>query len=87
MLASVRTSPAGRWQPDGAPVLAFRALGAWLCLVDTADAVACTADAVACTADVVGCAPPPEDDAVTVPQPAVTAARRHAATPLDRKFI
>jgi hypothetical protein len=61
-------------------VLAFRALGAWLCLVDPADAVACSADAV-------GCAPPPVDDAVTVPQPAVTTARRHAATPLDRKFI
>jgi hypothetical protein len=95
LLASVRALSFARcWQPDPAPGLAFTALGAWLCLVADADAVACTADAVACPEAAVacpeaavGCAPPPDDEAVTVPQPAVTAARRHAASPLHRKFI
>jgi len=58
----------------------FEAPGGWL-------GVAAVADAVAGHGDAVGCAPPPDDDAVTVPQPAVTATARHAASPLDRKFI
>ena len=58
----------------------FEALGGWL-------GVAAVADAVACHGDAVGCAPPPDDDTVTVPQPAVTATARHAASPLDRNFI
>jgi hypothetical protein len=58
--------------------------GAEPCLVAVADADGCTGDAV------VVCAPPADDDAVTVPQPAaaaVAAATRHAASPVDRKFI
>jgi hypothetical protein len=62
-------------------VLAFTTPGAGLCLVAVADAVGCTGDAV------VVCAPPADDDAVTVPQPAAATARRQAATALDRKFI
>jgi len=78
LLANVRVPPAGRGQPDRAPAL--EALGAWLGWPAVADAVAGNGEAVEC-------APPPGGDAVTVPQPAVTAARRHAASPLDRKFI
>ena len=37
--------------------------------------------------DAVVYAPPAGDDAVAVPQPAVTTASRHATSPLDRKFI
>jgi hypothetical protein len=77
LLVSVRV-PAGREQPDWAPTA--DALGDW-------PGLAVVADAVAGIGEAVGCAPPPDDDAVTVPHPAVTVARRHAATALDRKFI
>jgi hypothetical protein len=82
LLATVRAVSFARCrQPDWAP--AFEALGGWLGLAAVADAVAV---AVAGNGDAVGCAPP-DDDAVAVPQPAVTATTRHAASPLDRKFI
>jgi hypothetical protein len=48
--------------------------------------LAAVADSAACDGDAVGYAPP-DDEPVAVPQPAVTAARRHAATTLDRISI
>jgi hypothetical protein len=55
--------------------------GAGLWLAAVTDPAGCAGCAV------VVCTPPTGEDAVTVPQPAATTARRQITIPLDRTFI